>query len=135
MTAMTRIMLEASSASGSWEYLFVKIVTASALSAWKKIECRIANHIFTHHSYFLYIFITAYLHLGPVKILSTHQRALKVSDFRASLLQESLEFELRLLRMQKDGLDLFIVSVLVMEIAEKTRDSFECNVPRNLNSI
>ena len=97
-----------------------------------------ANHILMYHtcnSYILYIFITAHLHLGPVKILSTHQRPLKVSHFRTSLLQESLKLELRLLRMQEDGLDLLIISVLVMEIAEKTRDSFECNVPRYLNSI
>ena len=98
-----------------------------------------SNNIFSYHiihiSCFLYIFITAYLHLSPVKIISTHQRPLKVSHFRTSLLQESLKLQLRLFWMEEDGLDLLIIPVLVMEIAEKTRDSFECNVPRYLNSI
>ena len=79
--------------------------------------------------------VHSHLHLGPVKILSTHQRPLKVSHFRTPLLQKSLKLQLGLVWMQEHSLHLLIVSVLVMKIAEKTPDSFKCNVPRYLNSI
>ena len=103
-------------------------ICAVNLEDWISQECLI---IFSYW-YIQYIFITACVHLGPGKILSTHQRPLKVSHFGTSLLQKSLELELGLIRMQEHGLHLLVVPILVVEIAEKTRDSFKSNVPRYL---